>query len=52
MAWFWMLRTASRACSVRRWAASVSRIIAAGDHFLVLVDVEAAEVNSNCPLLY
>lgn len=33
-------------------AGTVSRIIAAGDHFLVLVDVEAAEVNSNCPLLY
>lgn len=33
-------------------AGEVSQIIAAGDHFLVLVDVQAAEVNANCPLLY
>ena len=33
-------------------AGTVARIIPAGDHFLVLVDVDAAEVNANCPLLY
>ena len=35
------------------WVAGmVGRIIEAGDHFLVLVDVHATEVNTNCPLLY
>lgn len=33
-------------------AGTVSRIIEAGDHFLVLVDVTSTEVNANCPLLY
>lgn len=33
-------------------AGTVGRIIEAGDHFLVLVDVHATEVNTNCPLLY
>lgn len=33
-------------------AGTVGRIIEAGDHFLVLVDVHATEVNANCPLLY
>lgn len=33
-------------------AGTVSRIIEAGDHFLVLVDVTATEVTANCPLLY
>lgn len=33
-------------------AGTVARMIAAGDHVLVLVDVQAATVNTNCPLLY
>ena len=33
-------------------AGTVGRIIEAGDHFLVLVDVHSADVNTNCPLLY
>ena len=33
-------------------AGDVSRIIEAGDHYLILVDVRAADVNSNMPLLY
>lgn len=33
-------------------AGTVGSIIKAGDHFLVLVDVHATEVNANCPLLY
>lgn len=33
-------------------AGTVSQLIAAGDHVLVLVRVEATEVDSNCPLLY
>lgn len=35
------------------WVAGVvSRLIPAGDHVLVIVDVANAEVNSNMPLLY
>lgn len=33
-------------------AGTVGRIIEAGDHFLVIIDVHATEVNANCPLLY
>lgn len=33
-------------------AGTVARMIPAGDHVLVLVDVEATDVNTNCPLLY
>ena len=33
-------------------AGNVDQLIAVGDHVLVVVDVEAAEVNSNQPLLY
>lgn len=33
-------------------AGTVNQIVPGGDHFLVLVDVEHAEVNTNCPLLY
>ena len=35
------------------WVAGrVAQMIAAGDHVLVLVDVAATDVNTNCPLLY
>lgn len=33
-------------------AGSVARMIEAGDHVLVLVNVENTDVNTNCPLLY
>lgn len=33
-------------------AGTVSQLIKAGDHVLVLIDVRSAEVNSNQPLLY